>query len=128
MKKSLLLILGALFLMLVLGGCGKSSLIEGTYKHTPDETFNYDFTIVHEKKNVSVTINGKTYEAKMDGDNEILVDGKYTILESYNNANNEPDVKNVAIDNILVLNAKDWIQGDYIVDDDGNLKLLLDKQ
>ena len=105
--------------MLVLGGCGKSSLIEGTYKHTPDETFNYDFTIVHEKKNVSVTINGKTYEAKM---------GKYTILESYNNANNEPDVKNVAIDNIKVLNAKDWIQGDYIVDDEGNLNLLLDKQ
>lgn len=64
----------------------------------------------------------------MDGDNEILVDGKYTILESYNNANNEPDVKNVAIDNIKVLNAKDWIQGDYIVDDEGNLNLLLDKQ
>lgn len=117
----------AICTVLVCAGCSRNSKINGTYVHEADDAFG-EFVIVHDGNNVTVTINGEDHPAKMNQENNILVDDKYEILESYNDENNNPDLDNVAQDDIIVVDAKDWIEGDYEVDADGNLHLVLIKQ
>ena len=114
--------------MFVLVGCGRNKLIEGTYVHQADENFDGEFIITHKGNNVAVIINGQEYESEMEDANVILVDGQYNILETYADSEGNPDIKNCVKDNILIPNAKTWIEGDYEVDKDGNLRLVLDKQ
>lgn len=80
------------------------------------------------RNNVSVKINGKDYDAKMKQENNILVDGQYEILESYCDAEGNPDIENCVKDSIKILKAAEWIEGDFEVDQEGNVDLMLDKQ
>ena len=84
--------------------------------------------IVHDGNDVSVKIDGKEYDAKMEQENEILVNGQYEILETYCDENGNPDIENCVKDSIKILNASEWIEGDFEVDKDGNVNLILDKQ
>lgn len=126
MKKAKLVLLSVIFVF-AFAGCGRSKLIEGTYIHNADDIFG-EFVIVHEGNNVSVKINGQEYEAEMEDQNKILVDGQYTIMETYCDSEGNLDIKNCEKDSILVLDAKEWIEGDYEVNKDGSLELILDKQ
>jgi len=126
-KHLLSLIMVATIVVVACAACGRNSLIAGTYIHEADDTFG-EFVIVHDGDDVTVTINGTDYPAEMEQENDILVDGKYTILESYNNDDGEPDIENCTQDSIIVLDAKDWIEGDYEVNSDGNLDLVLMRQ
>ena len=127
MRKIKRLLVVSAILALVLVGCGRNKLIEGTYIHNADDTFG-EFVIVHKGNDVTVKINGQEYEAEMEEENVILVDGQYTISETYCDSEGNPDIENCQKDSILVLNAKEWIEGDYEVDSEGNLELMLDKQ
>ncbi len=117
----------AICTVLVCVGCGRNSKINGTYIHEADDTFG-EFIIVHNGNDVTVTINGEDHSAKMESENNILVDDEYTILETYGDKDGNPGLDNVAQDDILVPHAKDWIEGDYEVDDEGALHLVLIKQ
>ena len=125
MKKIKLLVMLVVF-MFVFVGCGRNSKIEGTWIHEPDESFG-EFVIIHDGNKVSVENNGEKYEAKMD-ENVIVVNGQYEILESYYDSEGKHTVDNCTQVDIRVLNAKEWISGDYEVDGDGSLRLMLDKQ
>ncbi|MBQ9157431.1 MAG: hypothetical protein IJ137_11715 [Eubacterium sp.] len=126
MKKRLLLLTFTLML-LVLTACGKNAAIKGTYVHNADDSFG-EIIIVHDGSKVSVTVDGTEYQAKMANDNEILVEDKYTILETYQDADGNNGIDDVQKDSIKILNAKDWIDGEYEVDNEGAVDLILEKQ
>lgn len=127
MKKVKLLL--CVVFMLALVGCGKNrnKLMEGTYIYSEEDTVG-EFIIVHKGNDVSIKINGQEYEAEIVDFNQILVDGQYTILENFCDSDGNSDIENCAMDRIRILDAKEWIEGDYEVNREGTLILELDKQ
>lgn len=121
------LIIMVAFAFLLAGCKSRNKLISGTYIHNADDDF-CEVIIVHDGNDVSVKIDGKEYDAKMEQENEILVNGQYEILETYCDENGNPDIENCVKDSIKILNASEWIEGDFEVDKDGNVNLILDKQ
>ena len=75
------LIIMVAFVFLLAGCKSRNKLISGTYIHNADDDF-CEVIIVHDGNDVSVKIDGKEYDAKMEQENEILVNGQYEILET----------------------------------------------
>lgn len=125
-----------LLFSVLLTGCSRNAKIEGTYIHHADDTFG-ELVIVHDGNNVSVTVDGKEYEAKMVDENVISTDPTdkknnygpdHLIHETYADDNGNPDINNIHKDLITIPNAKDWIDGDYEVNQRGHLELVLEKE
>ena len=137
MKKTLVLLLIAILSLGMLAGCGQSrtKAMAGTYVHEADETFP-EIVIVHDGKDVTVTIDGKEYDAEYDEKEAgILVEGEHAIWETFADKNGEIDEETWKFDSehigsvdILIPDAKDWIEGDYETDAEGGVRVLLFKK
>ncbi|MGN1165623.1 MAG: hypothetical protein ACI4S2_04250 [Lachnospiraceae bacterium] len=129
MKNKVLVLLSALVFIIVLGvtGCGRNSLIEGTYVHSADEVCG-ELIIVHDGGKVSVEYEGQKFEAEMKEDNVIIVEGQYEILETYCDEDGNPDIENCKIDRVRACDAQALFGDDVVVDGDGVLEVSLEKQ
>ena len=146
MSKTAKLIITIVVAAAVLGAAGyfiihpmwRNSQLAGTYVHEADDQLG-EIVIVHEGKNVSVTVDGVEHEAEWDGINCITVDGKYEIWELFSDDKGTAgealdddewkfDKEHIQSDIVVIWHAKEWIDGNYEVGDEGELSVTLFKK